>query len=227
MRTWAIDVNQLTQPGEPLGGEWFARHPVEVAFDLVGAMLVVHRDGERIVARVVEVEAYGGLEDLASHATMYRVGRETIGSDPGLLYMQKSYGLHTMTNLVAHHPGTHGAVLLRAAEDPVEGFEPAQARRAPRQSSLLVGPGSLSKGMGTLLTDTMRPLGIATGVMLLPGRPAEVTAGPRIGITRAVEAQWRFFDARSRFVSRSRRGEIIESRDLPRLMAQLPVTRTT
>ncbi len=197
---------------------------MRVAFGLVGAMLIVDRNGERVVARVVEVEAYGGMEDLASHATMYRVGRETIGSDPGVLYMQRSYGLHTMTNIVAHEPGEYGAVLLRAAEDPVEGLELARARRSPKESALLVGPGSLSRGVGTLLTDTLRPLDAETGVMLIPGPPvAGVMASPRIGITRATDARWRLFDANSRFVSRHRRGEIIREDDLGRLIAQLPV----
>ncbi len=210
--------------GEPFERTWFERHPMRVAFDLVGAIFIVDRDGERVVARVVEVEAYGGLEDRASHATMYRVGRETIGSDPGVLYMQRSYGLHTMTNIVAHEPGEYGAVLLRAAEDPVEGLELAKTRRTPKETSLLVGPGSLSKGAGTLLSDTLRPLDAETGIVLHPGPPvAEVRASPRIGITRAAKAQWRLFDANSRFVSRHRRGEIIHEHDLTGLIAQLPV----
>lgn len=203
---------------------WFARHPLRVAFDLIGAMLVVDRVGERVAARIVEVEAYGGMEDLASHATMYRVGRESIGSEPGLLYMQRSYGLHTMTNIVAHEPGAYGAVLLRAAEDPVEGLELVKSRRSPRESPLLVGPGSLSRGAGTLLTDTLKPIGSESGVWIMPGSPpATVLAGPRIGITRAVDAQWRLFDGASRFVSRHRRGEIIGARDLSTLIAQLSI----
>ena len=180
--------------------------------------------GERVAARIVEVEAYGGLEDLASHAVMYRVGRESIGSEPGLLYMQRSYGLHTMTNIVAHEPGEYGAVLLRAAEDPVEGVELARARRSPKESALLVGPGSLSMGMGMLLTDTLKPIGAETGAWIVPGAgPALVLASPRIGISRAVDAQWRLFDGISRVVSRHRRGEMIERGDLPTLIAQLPI----
>lgn len=218
------DVADVRESGEPFPAEWFARHPLHVAFDLVGATLVVDREGERVVARIVEVEAYGGLEDLASHATMYRIGRESIGSAPGLLYMQRSYGLHTMTNIVAHEPDQYGAVLLRAAEDPVEGLALATARRSPKVSRLLVGPGSLSLGMGALLTDTLRPVGVETGVWFEPGdAPEGVMAGPRIGITRAVNAQWRLFDRASHFVSRHRRGEKIERRNLPELIAQLPI----
>ncbi|MDQ3443109.1 MAG: DNA-3-methyladenine glycosylase [Chloroflexota bacterium] len=208
---------------EPFEREWFMRHPMRVAHDLVGAMLVVDRNGDQVVARIVEVEAYGGMEDLASHATMYRVGRETIGSAPGVLYMQRSYGLHTMTNIVAHESGKYGAVLLRAAEDPVKGLELAKARRLPKQSALLVGPGSLSRGVGTMLTDTLQPLGAETGVLLAPGvADTQIWASPRIGITRATEALWRLFDGSSQFVSRHRRGEIIGEPDLDRLIAQLP-----
>ena len=113
----------VTPPGEPLSRSWFARHPVEIAFALIGAIVVVERDNTRVAARIVETEAYGGPEDLASHATMYRTGRETLAHDADVLYMQLAYGMHTMTNIVAHKPGGFGAVLLRAAEDPIDGLE--------------------------------------------------------------------------------------------------------
>jgi len=210
--------------GEPFDREWFERHPVRVAFDLIGAHIVVDRDNTRVVARIVEAEAYGGDEDGASHATMYKVGRESLRSDPGVLYMQSSYGIHTMTNIVAHDPGALGAVLLRAAEDPVEGLEPVRERRAPRESQLLVGPGSLSKGVGTRLSDTMASLGADSVVSILPGSPAsEIMASPRIGIRRATGARWRFFDADSPCVSRHRRGQIVNASDIDNLIAQLPI----
>lgn len=183
---------------------------MRVAFDLIGCYLVVERDGSRIVARMVETEAYGGDEDGASHATMYRVGRQTLTHDAGRLYMQLSYGIHTMTNLVAHDPGKLGAVLLRAAEDPIVGIDVVSARMPNRDSGLLIGPGNLSRGMGTTLSDTLGVLTPETGVYLLPATAtATVKAGVRIGITRAVDARWRFFDAESRQVSRHRRGDVV------------------
>jgi DNA-3-methyladenine glycosylase len=206
---------------------WFERHPVEVAFDLVGTMIVTDRGGDRIVARIVETEAYGGMEDGASHATMYRVGRETLRHEPGVLYMQLSYGLHTMTNIVAHRVGELGAVLLRAAEDPVEGLSAAQARRFGRANSLLVGPGNLSQGMGTRLSDTLERLAPGSGVQIVPGAPpAELRAGPRIGISRAVDAPWRFFDAGSRFVSKHHHGDVVSRENLPELVAALGPARS-
>ena len=208
----------------PFPREWFERHPLRVAFDLLGAMIVVDRDDTRVAARIVEVEAYGGDEDTASHATMYRVGRQTLTNNPGVLYMQLSYGLHTMTNIVAHEPGKLGAVLLRAAEDPVTGVDLARARRGDRESSVLVGPANLSRGIGTRLSDTLEPLGPESGITVVPGdRPAAILASPRIGITRAAHAQWRLFDGSSRFVSKHRRGVAIGESDLVDLIAQLPV----
>jgi DNA-3-methyladenine glycosylase len=206
----------------PFDRHWYARHPLRVAFDLVGSTIVVERDGTRVAARIVEVEAYGGLEDGASHATMYRVGRETLLNPAGVLYMQLSYGLHTMTNIVAHEAGGLGAVLLRAAEDPIEGYDLARSRRQPLSSGFLVGPGNFSRGMGTTLADTLSPLDTEHGVYLLPGEPvAEVRASARIGISRATDALWRLFDGNSRSVSKSRRGAIITRSDVDELVTQL------
>ena len=191
----------------PLDREWFARHPVPVAHDLVGAWIEVDRDGLRVRARIVETEAYGGMEDGASHATMYQVGRETLGHQPGVLYMQFAYGMHTMTNIVSHDPEMLGAVLLRAAEDPVEGIETARLRRGHRDKDLLVGPGNLSRGLGTHLSDTLKPLGADSALWLCHGESvAQVLASPRIGISRAIDVPWRFFDRMSGSVSKHRRG---------------------
>lgn len=207
----------------PFGRDWFERHPVRVAFDLIGASLVVDRDGFRVAARIVEVEAYGGDEDGASHATMYRAGRDALRSDPGKLYMQFSYGMHTMTNIVAHDSGGFGAVLLRAADDPTEGLALVQGRRATKSTQLLVGPGCLSQGIGTRLSDTLKPLGVGSGVWLESGAPAgEIGASPRIGISRGTAARWRFYDTASQCVSKHRRGVIVRASDLDNFIAELP-----
>ncbi len=196
---------------------------MEVAFDLIGAYFVVDRDSHRVAARIVEVEAYGGDEDGASHATMYTKGREALRCDPGVLYMQFSYGMHTMTNMVAHARGRLGAVLLRAADDPLDGLERVRERRTSRKTHFLVGPGCLSQGMGTRLSDTLRPLGADSGVWVESGSDVgEIRASPRIGISRATEAHWRFFDANSMNVSKHRRGEIVQASDLDALIAGWP-----
>jgi DNA-3-methyladenine glycosylase len=206
------DQSAPTVAGDALPVTWFTRHPLQVAFDLIGCWFEVERDGGRVRVRIVETEAYGGAEDAASHASIYRIGATHLSMPPGSLYMQRSYGLHTMTNIVAHLPGALGAVLIRAADDPVEGFGLAQARRGV-PDRLLTGPGNFSRAVGTTLGDLGSLVTGSSPIRVLSGTPpATILKGPRIGITRAVDVHWRFWDGESRSVSRTRRG--------------LPVTRS-
>jgi DNA-3-methyladenine glycosylase len=207
--------------GEAFPVAWYERHPLAVAFDLLGQMLLVDRDGHRVAARIVEVEAYGGLEDAASHATMYVAGRRILATEPGHLYMQFAYGMHTMTNIVAHESGGLGAVLIRAADDPVSGLAIVQERRR-RGSPLLSGPGTVSQGMGITMQDLGARLDGRSGISIVPGQlVAEVHASPRIGITKAADAEWRLFDPDSAAVSRHRRGRRVTAVDLPEIIGQL------
>lgn len=192
--------------GEPVPTSWFARHPLEVAYGLIGCWFEVARDGTCVRVRIVETEAYGGPEDAASHASLYRIGPRHLAMPPGSLYMQRSYGLHTMTNIVAHQPDELGAVLIRAADDPVQGFAIAQVRRALPER-LLVGPGNFSQAVGTTLDDLGAVVTGRSPIRVLFGEaPASILMGPRIGITKAADATWRFWDGESRSVSRTRRG---------------------
>lgn len=86
---------------------------------------------------MVEVEAYLGPDDPASHAARGPTPRSSIMfGDPGRLYVYLSYGLHHCANVVTEAPGTAGAVLLRAAA-PLAGAEVALRRRrlAPRRGA--------------------------------------------------------------------------------------------
>lgn len=192
--------------GDVLPVNWYARHPLEVAFDLLGTWFEVERDGARIRVRIVETEAYGGPEDAASHASLYRIGITHLSMPPGSLYMQRSYGIHTMTNIVAHLPESLGAVLIRAADDPVEGIAIARDRRGVPER-LLSGPGNFSRAVGTTLADLGCRVTGSSPIRVVSGAPpATILMGPRIGITKAADAAWRFWDGESRSVSRTRRG---------------------
>lgn len=198
---------------------WLTRHPVEVAWNLIGCELRLIRGGVTVAGRIVETEAYAGPADPASHASRLAAAREVMLGQPGTVYTYLSYGIHTMMNIVAHEEGEGGAVLLRALE-PLEGLEVMHERRnGVPDTRLAQGPGSLGQAMGIRLSD------LGTDVLTSPewelayGEPRGVVfAGPRIGISKAVRASWRFFEHPNPHVSRHRRGEQVGRRELVRLI---------
>lgn len=204
----------MSSPG-PLAQAFYARDARAVAADLIGCQLV-HRlaDGTRLVVRLVEVEAYlGDGSDPASHAHRgpTRRNRAMFGP-PGRLYAYRSYGVHTCVNVVCAPAGHGAAVLLRAGE-PVAGEARMRVLRgldpkAPVRA-IAVGPGRLAQALGLELEDD--------GASLLRGRltlrpPSadeprpRVATGPRVGITRATDLPYRYFDAASRCVCAFRSG---------------------
>jgi DNA-3-methyladenine glycosylase len=178
----------------------------DAARRLLGWFLLSENAEGRTLGRIVETEAYLGPEDAASHAAMYRTDRVAImGGDPGLAYVYRSYGIHRMLNVVAHEPGGVGAVLIRAVE-PLEGLDLMAARRGlaggdPR--ALCSGPGKLAQAFGITLDDHGRDLLADPVLGIVPGPgPAAITIGPRIGITKATEAELRFRESGNPHVSR-------------------------
>ena len=188
---------------------FFARPSVEVASDLIGRVLHV-RDGDTVLSGlIVEAEAYGGETDPAAHASFRRNGNvRVVWGTPGLVYMYTAYGLHAMLNLVTDGEGQAGAVLIRALE-PVAGIDVMRTRRpGVPDTRLCAGPGSLCRACGFTLADQETDVVTSDRLWLTAGvGPRDLRAGERIGITRAVEWRWRFFDAASRSVSAHRRGE--------------------
>lgn len=195
---------------------WLAGRSSEIAPRLLGLLLVC---GER-VGRVVEVEAYEGADDPASHAYRGPTPRNGVMfGPPGHLYVYRSYGMHWCANVVCGPAGEASAVLLRAVE-PVAGIEAmwADRPRARRAADLGSGPGKLCAALaidarhnGADLLDPMSPVRLALpdasggpGADPEPASEAVVLCGPRVGITRAVERPWRFALAGNAHVSRPR-----------------------
>lgn len=166
--------------------------PDEVAPLLLGA-LVTGRDG--VVLRVVEVEAYSGAgDDPASHAHRGRTERNAAMFGPvGHLYAYRSYGIHTCLNVVAHPVGGAGGVLLRAGEVVQGNHAARRGRDHLSDDHLASGPGRLGTTLGFTVGESGREL-LATGLLTLPRRPlASVSAGPRVGISKATTRPWRFW----------------------------------
>ncbi len=178
---------------------FYDRGVVEVARDLVGCVL---RHGET-AGVIVETEAYHELEP-ACHAYVGLTPRTRIlFGPPGRAYVYRSYGIHALFNAVCSDEGVGAAVLIRALE-PVDGLDVMRERRGlQRAEDLCSGPGKLTPALDIELTDNDSDL-LTGPITIEPGTPRAVVTGPRIGITKATELQWRFSAAGSRFVSAPR-----------------------
>ena len=187
--------------------KFYLRHPAEVAPELLNKLLV--RDDGR-AGRIVEVEAYAGADDPAAHSFRGPTARNaTMFGEGGHMYVYFSYGMHWCANAVCGK-GQGWGVLLRAIE-PVAGIDlMREARGHPaRERDLGSGPGRLGQAMGITraldgadLVDGDRGVRIVSDGM---APPADAVAGPRVGISRAVDRPWRWHVPAHAHVSRARK----------------------
>jgi DNA-3-methyladenine glycosylase len=193
-----------TVGGARLERAFFRRASTAVAPDLLNKVLV---HGER-AARIVEVEAYAGSADPASHAFRGPTRRNaSMFGPPGLLYVYFSYGMHWCANAVCGEEGEGIAVLLRAGS-PMAGVEAMRVDRpaARRDQDLANGPAKLCQALGIDhrfdgidLTSATSEVVIVDDGVAPPRRPGR---SPRIGISVAVERPWRWFVPDDPHVSR-------------------------
>ncbi len=190
--------------------DFFARDTLAVARDLLGQRLVRLLDGRRLSGRIVEVEAYVGEQDQASHARPGRTRRNApMYGPPGHAYVYFIYGMHHCFNVVTEREGFPAAVLVRALE-PLEGIDEMRAQRGGRPDlPLSSGPARLCQALdldrrfdGVDLCAPNARLFLEKDINV----PDETIAtGPRIGVRGdqvAVTAPWRFYVRGNRHVSR-------------------------
>lgn len=167
-----------------------------VAPRLLGATLISRAGRRETRGIIVEVEAYLGEEDPASHAYRGRRHRnnESLYGPPGTWYVYLSYGIHWCANLVCGPSGGGGAVLLRAVE-PLGGLATMERRRGGRpRKEWCNGPGKLCEAMGiTRRIDGNLLWESAVAIELAEFRVSAVARGPRVGITKAREWPLRFW----------------------------------
>lgn len=194
----------------PVQRSLLAADPVEAAPLLLGKILA---NGDR-AGRIVEVEAYRGSTDPASHAYRGRTARNaTMFGGPGLLYVYFTYGMHWCANVVCGPEGEPGAVLVRALV-PLKGLEGMRAARgarrrtAPADRALCRGPANLTQALGIDGHHDGADLTAAPGGggprLLDDGTPPprRPRRGPRIGVRRGAEMPWRFWVGEEPCVSR-------------------------
>jgi DNA-3-methyladenine glycosylase len=186
---------------DPLPRRFYQRDPVEVAPDLIGMHLVRKLDGQMLVGRIVEAEAYG-FDDPASHAYRGETPRNrSMFGPPGRAYVYRSYGVHRCLNAVTL-PGS--AVLVRAVE-PLQGLDGMARRRGLDDPRLLcAGPGRVCQAFDIDLDEDGADLCDVRGLWIAGRESApEVAATSRVGVTVAADRLWRFVEAGNRFASRS------------------------
>lgn len=192
----------------PLARDFYDRDTLEVAKALLGQHLVRVVDGQELICRITETEAYIGRMDKACHAYGYRrtPRTQTLFAQPGTAYIYLIYGMYHCLNFVSEPEDEPAAVLIRGAQ-PVANVDIIAENRfgckysqltSSQRKNLLNGPGKLCRGL--LLTRAQNGLDLtAGGELYVAGGPspdpAQIQAGPRVGIDYAEEAAsfpWRF-----------------------------------
>ena len=175
------------------------------------------QDQHRLAGRIVEVEAYLGLDDPAAHAFAGKTARNSVlFGPPGYAYIYFIYGNHYCLNVSCMKEGEAGSVLFRALE-PLEGIaEMALNRGLPQIAeadcppspralrALTSGPGRLCEAFGiTRPRDNGKDL-VGSDLFLADDgyRPRKIAIGPRVGITKAADRPLRYFIEGNEFVSR-------------------------
>lgn len=192
-----------------LNKKFFDRDTVEVAKDLLGTFLVREVDGKRLVAKIVEVEAYLGEKDPAAHSFIGKTKRnKAMFGEAGHTYIYRIHQQHCF-NVVTKPAGIPHGVLIRAAK-PLAGLSFMQKQREKSKKEvakrdLMSGPGKICQAMsidmslyGIDLTSPDSPL----QVHAVETREFEIEATRRIGITKAADRKLRFIIKGSEFVSK-------------------------
>jgi DNA-3-methyladenine glycosylase len=205
---------------ERLPREFFARPALQVAPDLLGCAIWHAAAAGTVAAVIVEVEAYAGLADPASHAFRGQTARNAVMfGPPGHAYVYFTYGMHYCVNLVCEQEGQASAVLVRAGRV-TEGAALAGARRsASRRRESAVPDRDLARGPARLcqalaIDRQLDGADACGGPPLGVGRPAgwaaaprgAVSCGPRVGISQAQDWPWRFWLTGDQHVSSYKAG---------------------
>jgi DNA-3-methyladenine glycosylase len=182
-----------------LDREELATDVILAAVRLLGCTIEADTPEGTVAVRLVEVEAYRGADDPASHSFRGRTARnDVMFGAAGHLYVYFIYGMYFCANITCLRNGEAGAVLLRAGEV-VSDLGVAHVRRptARRSADLARGPARLATLLGLGREDNAVDItDPGSRVRLLaapPVDPALVRSGPRVGVTAAHDLPWRFW----------------------------------
>ena len=188
---------------------FYTRSAILVAQDLLGKILVRKIGKTTLSGKIVEVEAYLGAKDPASHAYRGKTKRnEVMFREGGYLYVYFTYGMHFCANIVTGKQGVGEAVLIRALE-PVTGIELMKRNRGFAKSvramyALTNGPAKLCQALGIERKDNGPDL-LGTEIYVMAGESipkSSIGTSGRVGISRGKEKQWRSFIKGNEWISK-------------------------
>lgn len=204
------DVSSLLVP---VSQAFYEQATLDVARTLIGKTLARRTARGLTAGVIVEVEAYAGAMDPASHAYRGMTPRNRVMFGPaGRAYVYLSYGIHCCINIVTEREGEAAAVLVRALE-PTYGIGLMRERRGASigDRDLCRGPGRLCQALDITRGQDGADLTVGPGMDRADGLwvaetgdwaiETPVATSPRIGITRAADWPWRFYVAGNRYVS--------------------------
>jgi len=199
-------VSVIEELVRPLPRSFYDKGTVTVARKLLGKRLVRVRGRVELIGRIVEVEAYRGRDDPASHAYRGKTPRNMLMfGEPGYAYIYFTYGNHYCLNVTTQRPGVAGAVLIRAVE-PLNGLSlMRRLRPGVPDLQLTNGPGKLTKAFA--IDKLLNEIDLTRLGHLFIGQPRSestfvIERSPRIGITLGNERLWRFYIKSNPYVSR-------------------------
>lgn len=193
----------------PLSRRFYSRPTLEVARDLLGTYFVRKIGPTLLIGKIVEVEAYCGSRDPASHAFRGVTKRNAVMfGKPGHLYVYFTYGMHFCANIVTEPEGIAGAVLIRGVE-PIEGTKQMMRNRGAHRRSdasrdLTNGPARFCEAFAIQRKENGTDL-LGSTIYLTKGKPipsSSVRRSARIGIRSGTGKKWRYYLSENPWVSR-------------------------
>lgn len=202
---------ELLQNHRKLNRKFYLRPVIEVAKNLLGKIFVKVEKDNLLAGMIVEVEAYDGISDEASHSFKGLTERNKhMFSEGGFTYVYLTYGVHHCLNVVADKKDYGAAVLIRSME-PIIGISTFSVRRFGKEklnekdfSNLLNGPGKICQAFNLTRDDSGKDL-LQDELFILDNKKINkklINSSARIGISKSVGLPWRFYIANNKFLSR-------------------------
>lgn len=191
----------------PIKREFYNRDTIKVAKDILGKVIVRKTKQGNMAGRIVEVEAYKfGEHDKASHASKgCTLSNQVMFGENGFAYVYFTYGMYFMLNVVAKKKTDHaGAVLIRGVE-PIDGIKHMiKNRKGKDDINLTNGPGKLSQALQINKKLNNYDLTKKGKLFIVDSekRTEKILSSGRIGISRDVKKEWRFYFKNNSYVSR-------------------------